>query len=283
MIQSNPSISILMPVYRPNLSWLEESLSSLARQSYVKWKLIMSFDGVDELTNEASGLAISLLSKSNEVTIVKGEHVGIVGCLNRGLAFCDTTYTARMDVDDICLESRFTKQIKAFEEDSSLVACGTQIVAIDSSGNRLATRAHQYPVTEFKTLLIGSCFNTPFAHPTVVFRTDTAKMIGGYADCRCMEDYDLGSRLSRVGTVKNLPSVELYYRIHSNQHSKKVRPRRSDLLSTRLRYIETLKTKYGQELILIALIPFILWLMSPTGEYLLRRTGGRIFALLRRH
>ena len=272
-----------MPVYRPNLKWLEDSLSSLARQSYVKWKLIMSFDGIDEFTDKASDLAFGLLSERNQVTIVKGEHVGIVGCLNRGLAFCDTPYTARMDVDDICLKDRFMEQVKAFEANSSLVACGTQIIAIDSSGNRVGSRAHQYPITEFKTLLIGSCFNTPFAHPTLVFRTDAAKLIGGYTEYQCMEDYDLGSKLSRVGTVENLPTVGLYYRIHSNQHSKKVRPRRSDLLSTRLRYVEILRVKYGLQLVFVALIPCILWLIGPQGEYFLRRAGGRILALLRSH
>ena len=260
------------------MRWLKDSLSSLARQNYVRWKLIMTFDGIDEYTEEASDLARSLLSDRNQVMIVKGERVGIVGCLNRGLTFCDTAYTARMDVDDICLENRFEDQIKAFSEDNLLVACGTQIVAIDRGGEKLASRAHKYPETEFETLLVGSLFNTPFAHPTLVFRTDAVKQIGGYADCRCMEDYELGSRLSRIGEFRNLSTIGLYYRIHESQHSKKIRPRRIDLVRTRLRYVETLRARFGPRFILIGLFPYVLWVIGPNGEYWLRRAGGRILA-----
>lgn len=278
MQNNSVNISVLMPVYKPNMGWFTEAIRSLASQTYTNWQLVLSFDGEDENTDKAIAVAKSIIAKDNHIVITRDSHKGIVDCLNRGLSYCQTEFTARMDADDICEEHRLAEQLEMLQANMGMVGCGTQIVAIDETGCLARERLHTYPQSDLRVLATGACFNTPFAHPSLMFRTNAVKRIGGYSFVRSMEDYELGGRLSRIGTIGNLATVGLRYRIHTSQHSRQTRPKRNDLLRTRASYSMSLSRRYGCAYLLTIIFPVALWILGPHGEYWMRRVGGTIAA-----
>jgi glycosyltransferase involved in cell wall biosynthesis len=273
-INRSASISVLMPVYQPNPEWLRACIHSLNAQTYQHWQLVLSLDGDDPLTRVAVKIVSDNLAAGHALVVVEGPHSGITGALNRGLEACHTPYTARLDADDLCRPIRLEQQWRLLEEEPKLVACGMQIQGIDAMSLTLQKRLHHYPTTPNSTLLVGAIFNTPIAHPVLMFRTDLAKSMGGYRPQPCMEDYDLMARLSRYGNLTNLNEVGLDYRIHAAQHSQKVRPKRSQLLAARYRFLGQLTRQQPFSLALLGW-PLFLYAIGPRGEYRLRRLVSR--------
>jgi glycosyltransferase involved in cell wall biosynthesis len=274
-------ISILMPIYQPNPHWLKATIDSLNAQTYRHWQLILSLDGDDPSTRAAADIARTTLTPDHKLVVVQGERSGITGALNRGLAACDSTYTARLDADDLCRATRLEQQWKLLEQRRDLVACGMQIEGIDGQGHRLSTRLHRYPTTPTLTRLVGAIFNTPIAHPVLMFRTQQAKDLGGYRPLPCMEDYDLMARLGDHGGLTNLNTVGLDYRVHTRQHSRQVRPKRSHLFAARCRFLQQLIRQQPAAVALVG-VPMLLYVIGPKGEYALRRVAGRWAAGLKR-
>ena len=273
-------ISVLMPVFRPNQEWLKQTLESLDQQTFTDWQLVLSLDGEDESTIAAISIAKETLRSGRNIIVVRGERAGISEALNRGLAACNTPYTARLDADDVCRLNRLELQWQRLEEEPGLVACGMQIQAIDSKGIEIKTRMHKYPTDMNTTLIVGALFNTPIAHPALMFRTRNALRVGGYRHKQCMEDYDLMARLCEHGGLTNLGTVGINYRIHNMQHSRQVRPKRWQLLQARCRFLNVLAQRRPAVAILI-LIPFALYAMGPRREYQLRRIMSKKIAIMR--
>ena len=264
-------ISVLLPLYKPDISWLEKTLESLLNQTYSEWELVLSFDG-DEQDNVAiRDMANRMLSARNNVVFVDGAHGGIVVALNRGLRSCHSEFVARIDGDDICRPERFQEQLYLLEEDSSIVACGTQINPIDENGTNNIYASYRYPTGKLTTLVVGAMFNNPIAHPALFVRTEALKRVGGYRDNRCMEDYELVSRLCETGEIVNLGTVGIDYRVHANQLSRVTKPNRLDLLKTRLRFVRALGKK-SRFFFTLCIIPLILCCLGPGGERFLRRS-----------
>lgn len=171
-------VSVLMPVYRPYLPWLEQAITSLLNQSNPSWRLVLSLDGDDPDTKAAAELALRLLNAKQKLIVVEGARSGISNALNRGLVHCKTPFTARLDADDICTPERFASQTAALETNPDLVAVGMQIQGIDHNSKPVLERLHRYPSTPKATLLMGALINTPIAHPVLMMRSDAARAEG---------------------------------------------------------------------------------------------------------
>ena len=270
MIESEPiSISVLMPVYKPNPQWLQASIESLNCQTFKHWKLILSLDGNDPATLASVDIAFRSIRNKERLFVVRGPRSGITSALNRGLEACDTKYTARLDADDICTLRRLEEQRELLEMNNRIVACGMQIQRMDADGKYLGKKANNYPVGPTSTLVVGALFNNPIAHPVLMFRTQLVKDIGGYRPKVCMEDYDLIARLCILGEVTNLESIGLEYREHKGQHSRKIRPNKKDLLAARILMLKRLATRNPLSVVLI-IAPIALYLIGPFGEHKMR-------------
>jgi glycosyltransferase involved in cell wall biosynthesis len=275
MLNKPIQISVLMPIFNPNIKWLGATLESLNQQTVHNWQLVLSLDGDDKATVRAVTVARETLRPSQTLVVVRGPRGGISEALNRGLAACNTPYTARLDADDICRPDRLEIQWKRLESEPDLVGCGMQIQAIDTDGKEIQGRIHTYPTSRDATLLVGALFNTPIAHPVLMFRTFNAVEIGGYRNKRCMEDYDIMARLSEHGNLINLAGTGLNYRIHNNQHSRQARPKRGELLQARLKFLKVLTKKQYAAVVLIV-FPLALYVIGPKGEYQLRRLASHL-------
>src|ERR1700760_4907271 len=85
-------VSVLMPVYNGE-RYVGEALSSIRAQTVPCREVIAVDDGSTDRTAE-------VIARFTEVTLIRKEHSGIVGTLNRALEHASGEYLAFIDADD---------------------------------------------------------------------------------------------------------------------------------------------------------------------------------------
>jgi len=129
-----------------------------------------------------------------------------------GLHHARAPLIARMDGDDISMPDRLALQVAFMESHPEVLVLGSDYELIDLSGTRIGVVNVPYgDIAIRKALFRGN----PFCHPSVMFRRDVAKAVGGYLGGIYAQDYDLWSRLAvdRSVVFANLPHVCVHYRV----------------------------------------------------------------------
>ena len=112
-----------------------------------------------------------------------------------GLAASVGDFVARHDSDDISLPARLEEMRAVEEQGLDIVGCAMTEFA-GSPEHVLGVRST--PLTH-EAILARARINNPVNHPTSMFRRDLAISVGGYADLRYMQDYDLFARMLAAG------------------------------------------------------------------------------------
>ncbi|MDR0959541.1 MAG: glycosyltransferase [Propionibacteriaceae bacterium] len=143
---------------------------------------------------------------------------GLARALNIGLEHCATDIVARADADDICLPNRFAVQIP-------LISAGADIVgsAIDEFDDDPTTVDHIREVaTDPEVIAQQARFETPFNHPSVVYRKSAVIAAGGYPDLPLMEDYLLWGKMLLSGArAANVDDVLVHYRVGAGAYARR--------------------------------------------------------------
>lgn len=206
MTSTSPCVSVVLPVYN-GLPYLHAAISSILSQSFTDFELIViddgSVDGSASVLEEFHDQRLRFLRQDNQ---------GLARTLNHGISLARGTYVARQDQDDLSHPDRLALQVAHMEahQDCVLVGSWAQIMEVD----RLVDRFHRHPVDE-PTLRYQLLFNNPFVHSSVLLRRSALQQVGGYTTDPARqppEDYELWSRLSRIGSVGNVGQVLLVYR-----------------------------------------------------------------------
>jgi hypothetical protein len=197
---------VLLPVYNCE-QYLGDAIESILNQAFTSFELIIindgSKDGSAEVMTRFRDLRIRIVHQSNQ---------GLAATLNRGIALARGKYIARQDQDDLSYPQRLARQVAHLEAHPDCVMLGTwaQILEVD----RVVDRFHRHPVDEAELRYL-MLFNNPFVHSSVMLRKDAVQQVGGYTtdpERQPPEDFELWSRLSRVGRVANIGEVLLAYR-----------------------------------------------------------------------
>jgi len=109
-------ISILMPIYN-GIEFIEESVSSILRQNYEQWELLIGINGHPQ-NSDVYKIAKEYEKKSDNTGQVLGkirvfdfyQIKGKSNTLNVLLKFCNYDYVALLDVDDIWHEEKLNLQ-----------------------------------------------------------------------------------------------------------------------------------------------------------------------------
>jgi glycosyltransferase involved in cell wall biosynthesis len=193
-----PDVSILLPV-RNEARHLPDALASLFRQSFASWELV----AVDDSSSDGTLSILEAAARSDHrVRILRSPGLGLVAALNAGLAQCRAPLVARMDGDDISHPRRLELQtaLLGSEPGLGLVACtfrhfprhhiGKGMIAYESWQNGLASHDE---------IIHDIYVESPFVHPSVMFRKDAVVALGGYRETGWAEDYDLWLRMAAAG------------------------------------------------------------------------------------
>ena len=220
--QADPSpavkVSILMPVFNAE-STLHECLRSIFSQTLPNFELIAIDDGS---TDNSVGVLKSY--DDPRVRVFHNGQKGIVPALNMGLQLCRSDLVARMDADDVMAASRLAKQFELMQAQPSITLC--------------ATRARKFPEQDIKAGFVeymrwqNACLSqqdindqiyieSPFVHPSVMFRKQRVLDLGAYRDGEFPEDYELWLRLFQAGeSMIKLDEVLLDWRESDNRLSR---------------------------------------------------------------
>lgn len=202
------ALSVVLPV-RNGQNFIATAISSVLRQSFADFELLVVNDGSTDLTE-----SIVRSFQDPRVHLLSNiDKPGIVGALNLGIRSARGKYIARIDHDDIALPDRFEKQyaILSSQPEIGLVGSWARVFGDKNYVLKVPSRGPE--------ILFEMLFRNPILHPTVMFRKlwDQGSR-GYYADEYALaEDFEMWTRLAVQWEILNLPEALTMYRSHENQ------------------------------------------------------------------
>lgn len=215
-----PEISVVMSVYNSK-AWLREAIASILAQTFTDFEFIIINDGSTD-----GSLEIIKSFSDPRIVLVDQENAGLPAALNRGIQLAKASLIARMDADDVSLPERLQIQLDFLRQNPEIIAIGSAAVYIDESGRDIAPV--QMPCSHAE--ILAYLPESPFIHPTVVFRKEFFNLAQGYpVEFLGAQDAVLFNRMARLGKMANLSECLLRYRIHRGAISRRTDRQRQTL------------------------------------------------------
>lgn len=193
-----PAVSVLMPAYNA-MAYLCEAVESVQAQDFTDWELVAIDDGSQDKT-------LALLEKASaadtRIRVIPQPHRGLVAALNTGLAACRAPLVARMDADDRMHPTRLRRQAEFLATHPEVAVVGSLVECFPAEHIQEGLQRYQEWLNSLVTheQIVRDLFvESPFAHPSVMFRREVVLRAGGYQDHGWPEDYDLWLRLFLAG------------------------------------------------------------------------------------
>ncbi len=164
MVQFEKPISVVMPVFNSQISYLKEAFDSVLTQTFKDYEFIIIDDGSTGSCREY----LESLSDSRIRIIHNEKNLGITKSFNIGLRAAKGKYIARMDDDDISLPFRFEKQYAFMESNPNIIVCGSKREMIGKK--RQLPASGKTSMTDMEEYRIKMLFVNPGpSHPTAFF------------------------------------------------------------------------------------------------------------------
>jgi glycosyltransferase involved in cell wall biosynthesis len=213
-----------MPVYNAG-GYLREAVESVLAQTFGDFEFIIIDDGS---TDGSAGVLSEYARRDARIRLTVRENKGLTWTLNEGLRLARGEWVARMDGDDVAMPKRFESQVEFLRRHGDVVCAGGYWQLIDAAGRLLTTIRPPTRDEEMQRLLLrGHC---PICHPAAMFRRDAAARVGGYDDTfTTAQDVDLWLRLGEVGSLANVPSILLKFRLHESSVSETKRVQQREM------------------------------------------------------
>lgn len=215
---SKPLISVILPTYNGNPTWLKETIDSVLVQSYTNFELIIindaSTNNVETQIKETVLLDSRIHYLKNDINLERSASK------NRGICNSRWEYIAFIDDDDIwCDPDKLKKQVDFLEMNREYWLCWTDLVYIDENGSK------QYEVkTKKSNDLIKNTllWSNQFAHSSIMIRKEVLDQSWLFnIHLSLAEDYDLWMRIWIYSKLSNLDFFGIYYRNRSNNTSSR--------------------------------------------------------------
>jgi glycosyltransferase involved in cell wall biosynthesis len=209
---ASPAVSVLLPCYNA-ASTLEECLASLEAQTFTDYEVVAVDDGSSDSTLE---ILQSWQHRDARYRVVARPHAGIISALNAGLPECKAPLVARIDADDRCMPERLEQQAQFLRENSGIALVSCLVESFPAEKVREGFRIY----IEWQNALVTDAdirremfVESPFAHPSVMFRKEWVEKVGSYQEHGWPEDYDLWLRLYLAGAhFGKVPQMLLEWR-----------------------------------------------------------------------
>jgi len=214
--QLNPLISVVMPVFNPNLNWLTEAINSVRTQIYGAWELCISDDCSTD--SEVRIFLEKLAAQDSRIKVVFRETNGhISAASNSALEMADGEWIALMDQDDLLNPSALFSVVDAINDHPHARLIYSDEDKLDSRGARF----DPYFKCDWNIDLFYS--HNMFSH-LGVFKTDLVKEVGGFrVGFEGSQDYDLTLRCIEKVTfdqIVHIPKVLYHWRAHDASTAK---------------------------------------------------------------
>lgn len=271
----NPLVSVILPV-RDGGVYLVEAVASILNQSLREIELLVVDDHSED--EAIDGLGID----DTRLHLLENPGRGVAQAFNHGLRHASGRFIARMDADDISLETRLETQLGFIQSHPDIDICGACVEIFAKHDLAGGNQRYQEwlnscrsPQRIHRELFIES----PVPNPTALFRREAIERLGGYRDPDWPEDYDLYLRADAAGMQMAKPEeVLLRWREHGQR-----------LTRTDSRYaIERFQAAKAHFLVTRRLAgqPLVIWGAGPSGRLmhdLLQAEGAEVRGFVEIH
>jgi len=203
-------ISVLMSVYDEKERFLKRSMESILHQTFSDFEFIIIDDG----TTDKQCLAIlnAFSEKDSRIKLFHNKkNLGLTESLNKGIAFAQGKYIARLDSDDVADIHRLEKQLEFMEKNPEIVLCGSWSYIINEKDDIIGEKKFFTDYEKIKKNLL--LFNF-FTHSSLFFQRDMIEKLGGYnKNAKKAQDYDLILKISARHVVANIPEFLCFNRV----------------------------------------------------------------------
>jgi glycosyltransferase involved in cell wall biosynthesis len=192
-----PLVSVLLP-YRNAENTLLRCLNSLKNQLLHNELILV------ENQPEESPVVIEFILQNPHLNILKIKELrpGIVHALNAGLQHCRGLFIARMDADDEMLENRLTLQSNYLIQNPDIDLVSGLVEYTGDQQKNFGFFLYVQQINSIKSVEEISALRfieSPFAHPSVMFRKSAIDQPNLYKHGDFPEDYDLWLRWLQMG------------------------------------------------------------------------------------
>lgn len=236
-MNDKPTVSVVMSCcINSSVIKVSRAIDSILNQTYCDFEFIICQDGFYEPI-------IPLLQQYEKAD----KRIKIIGYAdNKGLAFAMNfciekslgQLIARMDDDDISKPWRLERQVNYLKDNPSISFVGSSVEFQNSENMIVGSSSVIERPKKFDFL-----WNSPFTHPTVVFRKEALLDVGGYRvswDTKRGQDYDLFMRMYSAGhRGANIPEPLYQYTLPISKKYRTIMMRLGEA-SVRLRGFEAM-------------------------------------------
>ena len=187
-----PLVSVIMPSYNSK-KYIKKAIDSVLEQTY-------SNDGTLDILDEYK-------KKDRRIKVIQDEGRGIGAALQLGCQIASGKFIARMDSDDIAINTRFEKQLKIFHSIPNLILVASPVIYINEDDSIVG---YSFPYTN-KRIIQEKVYL--IAHPTVMMKKDAYVKAGGYQPLLRAEDYFLWNRMRLMGEFYIFKEPLIKYRL----------------------------------------------------------------------
>lgn len=212
-------LSVLMATYdKDNPAHLGQALDSLLNQTRSADEVIIVEDGPINACLRDVLDAYSLRMPLFRVKVANNS--GLQVALAAGLDNCKGEFVARMDSDDICVPTRFERQLRFLNEHHAVDVLGGAIAEFQEDSTQIdSVRRLPYGGEH---LFAFAKLRNPMNHMTVMFRKDKVVQAGGYRTTPPFEDYELWVRmLLNKSNLCNLEDVLVLVRCGNGMQGRR--------------------------------------------------------------
>ena len=208
LLRRKPKLSILVPVYNPNLDLFQETVNSVFEQAYCNWELCLADDASTD--SRVKPFLRELQCRDSRIRVCFRERNGhISNCLNSALEMATGEFCILLDQDDLLAKNALLHLAKELEYNSTLDIVYSDEDKISAEGKRYAP----YFKTDFNyELLLTHNYMTHFA----AYRTNLMREVGGYrSNANGSQDLDMTLRILETISperVLHIPVILYHWR-----------------------------------------------------------------------
>lgn len=187
-----PLVSVVMPV-RNAAATVARAVTSIQSQTFRDWELVALDDGSKDATRF---ILIEMAQLDPRIRVLRTKS-GIAGALNAGIAAAAGEFIARMDGDDEMMPERLARQAEFLQANPDVGVVGSRVEFGGDPAKAAGYALHVEWVNSLLTseeITLNRFVESPFAHPSVMFRRHLVDDHGGYRDGDFPEDYELWLR-----------------------------------------------------------------------------------------
>ena len=209
-MEYNPTISIIMPVYKSDHKFLNKAISSVLNQIYSNWELLLVDDGSD--SPELIELLSSWQQRDRRIRVrIESVNRGISHASNIALTLAQGEFIALVDHDDEITPHALYAIARAINDFPQADMLYSDEDKIDVNG----VRSGPFFKPDWSPEFFLSCMYTCHLG---VYRKSLVDSAGGFrSEYDAAQDYDLALRVSRKARgIVHIPDVLYHWRTLEN-------------------------------------------------------------------